>query len=373
MASRLTLFKYLPRTLRPTQEGGYFIALTLGIGLAAVNTGNNLLYLLVALMLSIIVVSGLLSEQSLRKLTFTADPPPPAVAGEPVSILVRLRNEKKRLPSFSLRVDAAPAPSEKPERLLASEEARFICIGPQSAEGSPLRMTFSRRGCYRLEGVTLSTTFPFGFFVKTAARREPMELWVYPKRHPVPWPIRPASSGAARSASFQNGQGAAFHHFRAYRRGDDCRLIHWKLSARQGRWIIKEREREEGGGGVLLVLNNLAPAGGIGGWEGRFERGVETAASLASAMIQEGMKVSIQTADQEVGPGEGPAHLDRILRFLALIEPVSPAAQIPLPAADPNGRAVVWVRWEETRRGTAVPCDAVIGIDSGEERVDVVR
>lgn len=371
MASRLTLFKYLPRTIRPTREGGYFVVLTLGVGLAAVNTGNNLLYLLVALMLSIIVVSGLLSEQSLRRLVFFADPPPPALPGEPVSILVRLRNEKRRLPSFSLRVDPVPAGSKAPDRAPASESARFIRIDPRSTESRPLRMTFSRRGCYRLEGVTLSTTFPFGFFIKTAARREPIELWVYPRIRPAPWPISPASFGTARSSSHRSEQGAAFHQFRAYQRGDDCRLIHWKLSARQGRWILKEREREEGSG-VLLVLNNLAPAENREGWEGRFERAVERAASLASEMIQAGMKVSLQTADREIGPGEGSTHLDRIFKCLALIEPI-PSAAIPLPIVNPDGRAVIRVRWEEGPGEAEIPCDGVIEVDLEEERVDDVR
>jgi len=367
MASRLTLFKYLPRTIRPTKEGWYFIALTFGIGFGAVNTGNNLLYLLVALMLSIIIVSGLLSEQSLRWLTFSADPPPPAVPGEPVSLFVRLRNEKRRFPSLSLRVDPVPRP-ELPEDAYTAAAARFIRIDSQSTEVQPLRMTFSRRGCYRLEGMTLSTTFPFGFFIKTAARTEPMELWVYPRIRPTEWPILQYSSGAARSSASRNGQGAAFHQFREYQRGDDCRLIHWRLSARQGRWIIKEREHEEGSG-VLLILNNLAPSEATEGWEVRFERAVETVASLASSMIQSGRKVSIRTADQEVEPGEGPAHLDRILRCLALIEPIRSAATVPI--ASREGITVIWVRWGEGEVAAA-PFDAVVEVDSGKERVDVV-
>ncbi|WDT77416.1 MAG: DUF58 domain-containing protein [Candidatus Manganitrophus sp.] len=368
MSSRLAVFRYLPRTIRPTKEGWYFIALTFGIGFAAINTGNNLLYLLVALMLSIIIVSGLLSEQSLRWLTFSADPPPPALPGEPVSLLVRLRNEKSRFPSFSLRVDPVPG-ADLPEGRYTSEAAHFISLDPQSTGSQPLRMTFSKRGCYRLEGITLSTTFPFGFFVKTAAKREPVELWVYPKTRPAERPILPASSGAVDISSQRNGQAAAFHQFREYQRGDDCRLIHWKLSARQGRWIIKEREREEGSG-VLLVLNNQIPAGRTDGWEARFERAVETAASLASAMIQAGMKVSIQTADQTVAPGEGPAHLDRIFKLLALTEPIPPVPA-PMPIAGADGRGVIRIEWEEGKVA-AISDEVVVGIDSGEEWVDVV-
>ena len=35
-----------PRRLRITREGKYFLGITFGVGLAAINTANNLLYLL---------------------------------------------------------------------------------------------------------------------------------------------------------------------------------------------------------------------------------------------------------------------------------------------------------------------------------------
>jgi hypothetical protein len=35
-----------PRRLRFTRDGKYFVAISIGIGLAAINTGNNLLYLI---------------------------------------------------------------------------------------------------------------------------------------------------------------------------------------------------------------------------------------------------------------------------------------------------------------------------------------
>ena len=39
-----------PRRLRFTREGKYFIGITFGVGFAAVNTGNNLLYLVLGLL-----------------------------------------------------------------------------------------------------------------------------------------------------------------------------------------------------------------------------------------------------------------------------------------------------------------------------------
>ncbi len=46
------------RTLQLTQEGLGFIVILFGVGLGAINTGNNLLYLILAMCCSFIVVSG---------------------------------------------------------------------------------------------------------------------------------------------------------------------------------------------------------------------------------------------------------------------------------------------------------------------------
>ncbi|MBW2401796.1 MAG: DUF58 domain-containing protein, partial [Deltaproteobacteria bacterium] len=40
--------------------------LTFGVGFAALNTGNNLLYLVLSLMLAFLVLSGVMSESALR-------------------------------------------------------------------------------------------------------------------------------------------------------------------------------------------------------------------------------------------------------------------------------------------------------------------
>src|SRR6185436_19935940 len=49
-----------PRKLKFTREGKYFLGITLGVGFAAINTGNNLLYLLLGMLLSLIVLSGVM-------------------------------------------------------------------------------------------------------------------------------------------------------------------------------------------------------------------------------------------------------------------------------------------------------------------------
>ena len=61
------------RSLDLTPEGIRFLLLTLGVGAGAVNTGYNLLYLFFAMMLSLIIISGILSEQCFEGLTSADD------------------------------------------------------------------------------------------------------------------------------------------------------------------------------------------------------------------------------------------------------------------------------------------------------------
>src|SRR5690349_24747196 len=91
------------RSLRLTSEGTRFLLFTIGIGVAALNTGNNLFYLLLAMMLSLVVISGLLSEQCLRWLDFRRHLPDLIMADQPSTITVSITNRSRWLPSYSPR------------------------------------------------------------------------------------------------------------------------------------------------------------------------------------------------------------------------------------------------------------------------------
>src|SRR3989304_2290822 len=92
------------RSVKVTSVGIRYLLLCLAVGLAAVNTGNNLLYLLFAMMLSLILVSGVLSERALRRLTVTRTLPPRLFAGTPIPCRVTVANARRWMPSFSLRL-----------------------------------------------------------------------------------------------------------------------------------------------------------------------------------------------------------------------------------------------------------------------------
>ena len=144
---------YKTRSLIVTSLGARFIFLMLAIGIAAINTGNNLLYLILAMMLSLVVISGILSEACLYRLRVKRFIPEALYAGRPVSITLAVYNDKKIIPSFSLYVkDSLEGFSEG-----ASREKYFFKLPPATFQERSYPLFFSKRGVYPLQGVSFST------------------------------------------------------------------------------------------------------------------------------------------------------------------------------------------------------------------------
>ena len=79
--------------LRPTRAGWSFFVLTFGVGFAALNTGNNLLYLVLSQMLAFLVLSGILSEAALRGIRVERELPRDIFAGlSPNRVLLHIHN-----------------------------------------------------------------------------------------------------------------------------------------------------------------------------------------------------------------------------------------------------------------------------------------
>src|ERR1700723_2672150 len=93
------------------RAGVVYVLVTLVIGIAALNTGNNLLYIVVAAMLAAILVSGIVSAMVLRGLELDIRLPEHMFAGHPVVGRIVVRNPRRFLPAFSIRV--LPARQEK--------------------------------------------------------------------------------------------------------------------------------------------------------------------------------------------------------------------------------------------------------------------
>ena len=302
---------YRYRSLRLTPEGVRFLLLTLAVGVAALNTGNNLLYLLLAMMLSLIVMSGILSEQCLRHLVIRRRIPDHIFANRPALIVLSLMNRKPRLPSFSLRV------LDVVEGKTVDRGIHVLHLPAGASVTQSYPILFTRRGRHRIEGFKVQTRFPFGLFIKAAHVPVSSDLVVYPELRPLPDGLLHdlAMLGHDQAVS-RRGQGVGLYNLREYLPGDDSRMIHWKTSARQARLMVRETETEDLRQ-VTLALPTAIPAEGLPS----FEQAVSLTASLAAYFQEQGFAISLLVGGREILSGMGEEHFYHMLHVLALCAP----------------------------------------------------
>lgn len=302
------------RRLAFTRMGRWYTGLTIGIGLAATNTGNNLLFLVLGLLLASIIVSGILSEQSLKGVSVERRLPSVATAGQPVLIGLLARNGKRRAPSFSLEIREA--------RGEVSGRGFLVLLPARKAAEVAYRFVPQRRGMHRFRQLELATRAPFGFFEKSRPMDAIAELVVFP-REVTPEPVvAQASAREGDRPEDRIGIGLEVQSLRDHRSGEDARSIHWKSSARAGRLIGIDREQERRKR-VCVLLDQRQLRGEP------LERAVEQAAALVVRELDSGAEVSLSLAGQFLPPGSGDAHRQEALRMLALVEPGGDAQAAP--------------------------------------------
>jgi uncharacterized protein (DUF58 family) len=308
------------RSIRLTADGLRFIVLAIGIGAGAVNTGNNLLYLLFAMMLSLIIVSGILSERCFKQLQISRRLPPSVCANEPVSAAFVLGNRQRRAGVFSLHI------ADVVDGTVLDRHVQVFHLSPRASTIIPYPIVMPRRGRYEFEAVTVTTRFPFGLFVKTASIPCPSSMIVYPEIRPLPVALTDDLVALGHENSLlQRGQGTALHNLRLYHPGDDSRSIHWRTTARRSQLIVRETEAEDQRR-VTLVLAVPSEADLDTERRAHFERAISLVASLAAHFTREAYEIRLFVGGQEIPYGMGDAHLSRMLVALALCAPAPGSA-----------------------------------------------
>lgn len=300
----------VPEGIRITKVGLWFVLFSVLVAVAATNTGNNALYLVLACMLALLVVSGLVSRWNLRKLAVAIEAPGDLYAKRPFELAFTIENGSRRLPRWLLLFSL--------ERKGATRLVPYLPAGKR-ARGS-LEFLAPRRGRRRIDAAHFSSLFPLGLFRKGMRYPVAVELLVYPELFPPgSHPADPAGMAGDDSAS-RAGWGHELHALRAYRSGDDPRGIHWKKSAQLGNLVFMERESEESER-LSIVFDNATGALGDPAAVERFEHLVSEAATAAVDHLARGYEVELVTRDGLTPFAGGGRQRRRILETLALIEP----------------------------------------------------
>jgi uncharacterized protein (DUF58 family) len=312
---------------RVTREGWIYIGGVLVVALAALNTGNNLLFLILSSLIAVILMSGILSSITLSGVAMRLELPEHIFAGQPVRALVELENEKLTLPSFSLRVEAAKKKNSPPAALLETA-VYFPYLPKRERVRQSVPITFARRGAYRQDAFRIVTRFPFGFLQKAHRVELQTEAVVYPSVEPAREfiEILPGLQGALESLS--KGGGHDLYALRDYVPTDSARHVHWKASARLGSLMVREFTREDDCR-VLLVLDphtsspNAAEGGAaLAAAAERFERAVSLCAGIAWHFFERNAHLQFRSEGMETSLAPAEENIFAVLRHLALAQPL---------------------------------------------------
>ncbi len=319
-----------------TRAGSLFIGSIFVLSIAALNTGNNMLFLILAAMLASLLVSGVVSRMVLGSLKLDILLPDHVFARQPALARVRLRNGKRRLPSFSVAVTGLEASKRWLQRIRSSETPIDDLLGPGvyfpylrggSTVAQSIEVRFPRRGSYRQEHFALRSRFPFGYLEKVLKVPVRHELLVYPAVEPTEefYEILPLLSGELES--FYRGRGHDLYSIRDYQPGDSARVVDWKASAHASALKVREFAREDERRVQLVFdrsLPDLGPPGQLpdGKMLERFERAVDFCAALAWHFHEIDSQLEFVSDDLRTRPAPAAEVIFDILSYLARVAPL---------------------------------------------------
>ncbi len=308
--------------IRVTNFGLGYILMCLVVAIAAMNTGNNGLYLVLAGMLAAMIVSGVVSRRNVRGVDCSIEAAGEVVATRPAWLKIRLENRLRTATAQALFFLHESLPGPLWVDPLAPGEKREIVV-----EGA-----FPRRGVYREADAGLLSRFPLGLFRKYRKARLLREIVVYPAPEPGPVPqIPPEDSRGGRPHPRARGGGSDIRTLREFQPGDDLRDLHWKQSARMRRWIVREREAERDRVLFLAVENALPDPSDPAALE-RLEKAIARCAGSALLLLSRGGEVGFHARGVKVAARAGKSQRVRILDALARLEPVALAEAPEFPA-----------------------------------------
>lgn len=294
--------------VRVTRVGATYLIATMVLAIAAVNTGNNALYIAVSLMLGCLLLSGLASKGGLKHLELELGGIAEAWAGKPAEGTIRIRNRSR---IWNVR-----------DVILTSEAFAEPLLVPMVARGADLRIRasflFARRGMAHVNAIDSYTRYPFAFFLKKRRLRVSGDVVVFP--HILGEDVaeeRFRLVSGDRSISGRPGLGSDLHSFRDYVRGDSLRQVHWKKSASLGRWIVKQPEAE-GARSVHVVVD---PYRSRETTDEQFEEMISAAATSIFYAAQRGFDVTLSLPRVTVRAREGESAAP-LFRALAVLEPM---------------------------------------------------
>jgi uncharacterized protein (DUF58 family) len=191
--------------------------------------------------------------------------------------------------------------------------ARFPELPPGGSATRVLSFRPKRRGAIPRVSCAVSTLFPFGLFEKSMDGDAEASLVVYPAPEGAGETEKGRGSAEPSGAAAPSGrQGAGIRGAREHMPSDPVRDFHWKASARMGKWMVKERERESIPVSDLRLPSPCPPH--------EFERLVSRACAFVLRCEEAGRPYRLWIGDRLGVDASGGSRRTKALTFLAFVE-----------------------------------------------------
>jgi len=353
----------IKRPIKLTTGGWIFILYTIGVGAGAINTGNNLLYLIFGVFLGLIMASGVLSDTDLWRIRGNLRLPETAEAKQNCHLSLTLTNLKKWFPAISVTAEVWGRLRDESLKL----RVFFPFIGAGQEASRELIFVPPGRGYFEVEKIYVYTRFPFGLLWKRWTIAETVipakagiqdsrnlssifTTWIPAFAGMTNWGAGPSAgmTGVGEGffvypallpgfqvhfAAFSSrheqdapveiwGDGTTAAGIRDYKPGDNPKKIHWKATAKRAgletwdeqSWFLKEMERD----GIKEVFLSWP------GWEGiqklnesDFENFIRFTASMVWKFKTGGHRVWLLIFPEY---GKAAYSVTSVMEFLAIFE-----------------------------------------------------
>ncbi len=277
--------------------------LLFGLVFAALNTGNNLVYVMVSWMIGLLLLSWWLARRMLSSLSFEVELPEKANAMD-VSLIQLVITNKRFLPIAGCQVSIL-----LDNRLQSSTQTIPLLEG-KGRVSSSIPHVFATRGIATTESLLVSTILPFGLVRVSRRVSASHSTIIFPESEKI-MVGQNINGSSARDQGMHLSRVGDFHGIRSYRVGDDPSHIHWKLSAKKDTLVVREHEQSLSRSVVVLLDN---------GPEARdLELRVRWASYAVRKLLAEGVRVGLSCRDLLVQPQSGEKQKVELLEKLALL------------------------------------------------------
>ena len=281
--------------------GVIYTLVSTGLGLVAINSGNNLMYLITAMLLGFLLSSGISGRRNLYGAELSVSFPDEIYAEEQCAVNINITNKRRSAPIYFISVE------------FGKDEAFFPLVKPGQNTNSSILTMFRIRGRHKAGLFYITSIYPFNLFKRFSHVYVEDEIVVFP----YPLKCSPDSIFINENPEDDNSakdSGKAITEtdvagLRPYAEGDSIRRVHWKSSAKTGKLNTKLYEGEETGAGRIIALDTLVSAG--------IEKGLSMASYAISESIKSGAPIGMLIHGKLIPPSAGRTHKLLLLEMLA--------------------------------------------------------